>query len=452
MRAIVAGLAAFAVLAGSTHAEQGPVCADCVLGHIAHLAAPDLKGRLCATDGETRAADYVAGQLKATGVASAAASGFVQAVALGGVQYAAPPRLSIGGLSFRYGEAFIAFGLLAPTQGRLVRVTDAADPPADIDGAIVFYDPPGGADPRAANDLLDAGAASVMVSAPASLAPHWDAIAGRLPGRVVAGLDDPSSASDRPPVILLKPQAARALRALPPGATARLEVETASYAGATHNIVGVIHGSAPDADHHAILLSAHYDHLGLAGGQLYPGANDDASGTAAVLEFARLLAKGPPPRRTVYFAFFGCEEEGGYGAAYFRAHPPGGRLEDLAANLEFEMIGFPDPKRPNALMFTGWERSNLGPTLAAHGAKIGPDLYPEQNFFRRSDNYALAEKGVVAHTISAWPTPPTYHRPTDTFASLDKAFLIDVIDSLVEPVRWLANTDFTPAWNEGGRP
>ena len=72
---------------------------------------------------------------------------------------------------------------------------------------------------------------------------------------------------------------------------------------------------------------------------------------------------------------------------------------------------------------TGWERSNLGPALAERGAEIGPDLYPAQNFFRRSDNYQLALKGVVAQTISAWPLPPTYHQPTDTIENLDLAFM-----------------------------
>src|SRR5689334_14498058 len=177
----------------------------------------------------------------------------------------------------------------------------------------------------------------------------------------------------------------------------------------TYNVVGKIQGSARDADAQAILLTAHYDHVGVRNGVLYPGANDDASGSAAVVELARLLGKGRQPRRTVLFALFGCEEAGGHGARYYVNNPPV-PLTSIAANLEFEMIGLPDPKRPKTLMLTGWERSNLGPALATRGAEIAPDLYPEQNFFRRSDNYQLALKGVVAQTISAWPLPPTYHQ------------------------------------------
>lgn len=219
----------------------------------------------------------------------------------------------------------------------------------------------------------------------------------------------------------------------------------------TYNVLGVIHGRAADADKHAILLSAHYDHIGVRDGRIYRGANDDASGTAAVLEFARLLAKETRSKRTVQFALFGCEEAGGHGAKFFLEHPPL-PLTDIAANLEFEMIGLPDPQRPKTLMLTGWERSNLGPTLNAQGADIGPDLYPEQDFFRRSDNYQLALKGVVAQTISAWPTPPTYHQTSDDLARIDLEFMTQVIQSLVEPMQWLLNSDYRPEWNPGMMP
>src|SRR5437762_3207736 len=81
-------------------------------------------------------------------------------------------------------------------------------------------------------------------------------------------------------------------------------------------------------------------------------------------------ASGPRPRRTVLFALFGSEEQGGYGAAYFRERPPI-PLDRIAANIEFEEIGLPDPRvPPHTLWLTGWERSDLGPTLAAHGARL----------------------------------------------------------------------------------
>ena len=170
-------------------------------------------------------------------------------------------------------------------------------------------------------------------------------------------------------------------------------------------------GKDASASAKLILLSAHLDHLGVGlpvnGDSIYNGANDDASGTVAVLELAHALTSGPPPQRTILFVCYGSEELGGLGSTYFREHSPV-RLDRIAANLEFEMIGNQDPKMPKGkLMLTGWDRSTLGPTLLQHGALLGDDPYPEQHFFERSDNYSLALKGVVAHTAGGWGTPPT---------------------------------------------
>ncbi len=222
----------------------------------------------------------------------------------------------------------------------------------------------------------------------------------------------------------------------------------------TSNAIGFLPGTDPRSG--TILLSAHLDHLGVGrpvnGDAIYNGADDDASGTTAVLELAHALAAGPKLRRNVLFVCYGSEEAGELGSTYFGQHPPV-PIASIVANLEFEMIGLQDPKLPKAmLLLTGWERSDLGPTLREHGARLGPDPYPKQHFFERSDNYALALQGVVAHTAAGWGTPPTYHQPSDDLAHLDLALMTSAIQSLVEPVRWLASSDFRPSWNPGGRP
>src|SRR6185437_3938226 len=175
----------------------------------------------------------------------------------------------------------------------------------------------------------------------------------------------------------------------PPGSP-----EPSPQLGTTASVVGVLAGS--DASAPALLLTAHLDHLGINpnraynGDDIFNGADDDASGCTAVLEMARVLALGPRPKRTVYFAFFGSEEDGGFGASYFTAHPPI-PLDHFFANLEFEMIGWPDPAvPPHTVWLTGWERSNLGPHMAAEGAKIVGDPHPSEHFFCRSDNLEVA--------------------------------------------------------------
>jgi Zn-dependent M28 family amino/carboxypeptidase len=292
-------------------------------------------------------------------------------------------------------------------------------------------------DPRITGPMFRAGALAVIAPASDGVIGAWGELADRPPPNVeVVGAEEPPAPLRT--TVFAKAEAYAALKAAT-GQTATI----AAPRGAPM--------VKADADRRAILLSAHYDHIGVRNGAIFHGANDDASGTAAVLEFARVLAREKPPKRTVQFALFGCEEQGGHGAKYFLAHPPL-PLGDIAANLEFEMIGLPDPQRPKTLMLTGWERSNLGPTLKAQGADLGPDLYPEQNFFQRSDNYQLALKGVVAQTISAWPLPPTYHQASDDLAHIDPGFMAEAIQSLVKPLQWLLNSDFRPEWNAGMKP
>jgi Zn-dependent M28 family amino/carboxypeptidase len=215
-------------------------------------------------------------------------------------------------------------------------------------------------------------------------------------------------------------------------------------------------GSDARLKQEAILISAHMDHVGVGrevnGDRIYNGADDDASGVAAVLELARALAAGPKPKRTVIFALFGGEELGGVGARYFLAHSPV-PLTSIAANLEFEMIGRADPSiDARNLWLTGFNRSSLGPELAKHGARLVADPHPEQKFFTRSDNYMLALRGVVAHTVSSFGLHKEYHQPSDDIAHLDFRHMEEAISSMIAPVRWLVNSDFKPAWNPGGRP
>jgi Zn-dependent M28 family amino/carboxypeptidase len=225
--------------------------------------------------------------------------------------------------------------------------------------------------------------------------------------------------------------------------------------GVTWNAIGVLHGTGPAGE--AIMLSAHLDHLGMnealpGDDKIFNGADDDASGCVAVLELARVLAAGRRPRRTVYFVCFGSEERGGFGSRYFIEHSPV-PLAKIVADLTFEMLGRPDAKVPaGTLWLTGFERSTLGPELARQGASLVADPHPEQHFFQRSDNYPLALRGVIAHTISSFGLHADYHRPSDEISKIDFSFMTRSINSLVKPIQWLANSTFHPAWLPGQAP
>jgi len=224
----------------------------------------------------------------------------------------------------------------------------------------------------------------------------------------------------------------------------------------TWNAVAVLRGSDTKTQQDAILLTAHLDHLGIGpavnGDSIYNGADDDASGTTAVVELARTLSQGKRPKRTIIFALFGSEELGGFGNRYFIDHPPV-PLDHIVANLEFEMIGRPDPAVSGGnFWLTGYERSDLGPTLAKHGAHLVGDPHPDQHFFQRSDNYALAKRGIVAQTVSSFNLHKDYHQPSDEISKLDIPYMTTVISSMIKPIQWLADTDWKPTWNPNGKP
>ena len=128
-------------------------------------------------------------------------------------------------------------------------------------------------------------------------------------------------------------------------------------------------------------------------------------------------------------------------------------LTQIVADLTFEMLGRPDPKVPaSTLWLTGYERSNLGPELVKQGASLVDDPHPEQSFFQRSDNYPLALRGIIAHSVSSFGLHTDYHRPSDEVSKIDFPFMTRSLNSLVKPVLWLTNSDFRPAWVPGKAP
>jgi hypothetical protein len=222
------------------------------------------------------------------------------------------------------------------------------------------------------------------------------------------------------------------------------------------NVVGVLRGSDPLVRDSAVLIDAHYDHLGIGrpvnGDSIYNGADDDASGVVAVLEIARALAAGPAPRRTVIFAATTGEEVGLLGTRWYLRNPvvP---IAQMSANLEIEMIGRPDSLAGGAgrAWLTGFERSTMGETFARAGLPIVADRRLDQQFFERSDNIAFARMGVPAHTLSSYNMHSDYHEPSDDLSHVDIAHMTAVIRAGAAAARLLADGP-APHWNANGRP
>ncbi len=228
---------------------------------------------------------------------------------------------------------------------------------------------------------------------------------------------------------------------------------------ALRNVIGILPGSDPVLKDTYIIVTAHYDHLGqgapVDGDAIFNGANDDASGTASVMELAaafRSLAQRPK-RTLVFMAVFG-EEKGLLGTQYYVRNPvfP---LEKTVANLNLEHLGRTDSDdgpQIGRLHVTGFDYSNLPAILEAAGKNSGVEFanHPtkSESFFGRSDNLVFAQAGIPAHTICVAFEFPDYHGVGDHWDKIDYDNLAKINRAIAAGLWTLAGRAEAPEWNE----
>jgi hypothetical protein len=419
-----------------------------VRSHMDFLAGDALNGRASGSRDEWIAAAYIGSQMRRWGIEPLGdAGGYVQDIRIERSEVLSAV-LSFSGRRLVHGNEIVVSRLSGRRLSGALQRYRAGVPVQK--GAVLLLSE--GVQPAAA----EVAAAAVILAAESDRA-RERRLAGPLRPLVIQQIADvPARAA-----VLLAVDSYAAVAALPEGELLTLDTEAKPPVIAhTWNAIGRLTGRTPIRAREVILLTAHLDHLGsrsppgasAPGDIIYNGADDDASGSVAVLELAEALAKGKRPRRTVIFAWFGSEESGGAGAAHFIDAPPV-PLDTIVANLEFEMIGRADQAvAAHTLWLTGYERTNLGPTLARRGAKLVADPHPDQNFFARSDNIQLARRGVVAQTVSSFGLHTDYHQPSDEIDTIDFAHMTKSIRSMLSPVLWLANSTFRPEWLPGKKP
>ncbi len=223
---------------------------------------------------------------------------------------------------------------------------------------------------------------------------------------------------------------------------------------ASWNVAGLLPGTDPALREETILVTSHYDHLGVQNGKLYPGANDNASGVVGMLEVARLLVQRPLPR-SVLFVAFGSEEQLMLGSYYYVANPlrP---LKTTIAALNLDMIGRNEEHTPDSLgayelTAAASDQLNLvgavfSPNLEKVLAKVAPaagltlstkfDRESSMRTLFRCDHLPFLQKGVPAVWLFGG-FHPGYHEPVDTVDRLDFTKLARVVDLTVGAVRAL---------------
>lgn len=238
--------------------------------------------------------------------------------------------------------------------------------------------------------------------------------------------------------------------------TAHIDSKITKEIKQSENVIGMLEGSDPKLKHEIVILTAHYDHLGVnADGQINPGADDDGSGTSAVLELAEAFVLNPvKPKRSLVFMTVTGEEKGLLGSYYYSQNPiiP---LEKTIANLNTDMIGRVDKKyealnNPNYVYVIGSDKismeldsvlkvSNTSSENLLLDYTFNDEKDPNQ-FYRRSDHYNFARNGVPV-VFYFTGVHDDYHRPTDTVEKI-----------LFERTARITRLIFVTGWNVANFP
>jgi len=221
------------------------------------------------------------------------------------------------------------------------------------------------------------------------------------------------------------------------------------YGMSFNNVVGVLKGKSLSDEF--IVISAHYDHLGIDyeidGDNIYNGANDNASGVTAVLTLAEYFKKLNINERSIIFVAFTGEEMGLRGSRYFGKNI---NRSKIMAGINIEMIGVQSEYGKNTAWLTGFDRSDFGKIIQKNLSdtkyKLFADPYPTQNLFFRSDNAALARLGIPAHTFSTTPMEKDshYHKVTDEYETLDILTIKESIELISKGILSIIQGEDTP--------
>jgi hypothetical protein len=417
--ATIVVFAADSKLTPEMQAVADRITADSLRGHLSFIASDALEGRGTPSRGLDLAADYIAAQFRRAGLDPAGDDGYFQTATLT-VREQNPENFE-----------FTVF-----VQGKTIHIppNETAifpDKPLQFDNVPIKQTTRGvsieGLDLPSVRELRGSQA--------------FDPEALRRPARSALAapelIDFLKNASD-PRVTL---------HVLPP----------VEHSAKVRNVAGILRGSDPALQNTYVMLTAHYDHLGTrATGEdkIFNGANDDGSGTVSVMEVAAAIAaQNPHPKRSILFMTFFGEELGDLGSHYYGRHPlvP---LANTIADLNLEQIGRTDDSegpQVGTATVTGFDFSDMTKVLLDAGALTGIKVYKNEKnsdpYFARSDNQALADTGVPAHTLGVAFDFPDYHGVGDEWQKIDYANMAKVDRTVAIALLHFASDAPPPQWN-----
>ena len=466
----------------TAHAALETITAADMAREIGVLAHDSMKGRDTPSPELEEAADHLASRFRAMGLEPAGENGtyidrFEWEVSRLDDAATVIRAEGVEGSALEYGVDFFLVPGPQPTAAEAVYagVAGEASASSDYQGRIMVMDHPVAALDQSWQQTMMAGLQPAMMSGVAGiifiLDPAFPAdMVGQLAG-ATAGQQAPV-----PIAVMTSTGAERLVEGAGGDLEALRAADGAQVVGdapiaigwertnETHNppnVVAMLPGSDAVLRESYVVLTAHFDHVGIgspdeSGDSIYNGADDDASGTAAVLEMAEAFASLPvAPARSVIFLAVSGEEQGLLGSMAYAADPPMIEIDQVVANVNMDMIS---RNAPDTVIAIGQEYSTLEADLdeitAHHGEELGlnviVDPFPEENFFFRSDQLAFIQQGIPAVFFTTHEHED-YHRPSDEpeRADADKAARIAKLGFLL--AYHIAQDPTAPEWTEEGR-
>jgi hypothetical protein len=422
------------------------ISADSLRGNLSFLASDLLEGRATPSRGLDLAAEYVAAQFRRAGLEPAGDDGYFQTAV---VTMREPNRdgfamtISAGGrtMTIAADEAYVLPAAPLRMDDAELVIANGSQPltTETVNGRAVLV--------TGQRVRFPQGARPALVLSLATALP---------PGPQVTNPDaQPQTVSTG---VIAKPELVDFLHGVP-DARLTLHANAASEKPVkVRNIAAILRGSDPQFRDTYVMLSSHYDHLGMAPSgedRIYNGANDDGSGSSSVMEVASALAALPVhPKRSVLFILFFGEERGLWGSHYYAAHPLVPPSQTIA-QLNLEQVGRTDASdgpQIKTASITGYDFSDVPSILAdaaqAAGVKVYKNAQNSDAYFSRSDNQSLADLGVPAHTLCVAYDFPDYHKVSDSWEKIDYDNMATVDRAVALGMLRLASDAAPPKWNE----
>ena len=462
---------------------------DSLRGHLSFLASDLLEGRDTPSRGLDLAAEYIAAQFRRAGLEPVGDDGYFQPARWTLIE-PDPESFSFEvergtGRAIQVAKERVSFNRVHPVNIVAARAfkVDARDAdalgalkPEQVEGKAVFAEVTGpplrGRNTSLAVNAFMSRMAALKADVVVNIGREPGAASGLAPGRMVDPENSRTTDAARaerpgPPLMAVNdPKVIALFDSLSLGATDDVTIslhlgEPLTRPVKIRNVVGVLRGSDPVLKDTYVLVTAHYDHLGsrgpgdAKGDRIYNGANDDGSGTVSVVELAQALAtlKTRPKRSLLFMTFFG-EEHGLLGSRYYGRHPlvP---IEKTVADVNLEQVGRTDDSegpRVGAAVMTGHGYSEVSDVFTAAGKAEGVKVvrHPQfsDSFFARSDNQALADLGVPAHTLGVAFMFPDYHGAGDHWDKIDYANMAKIDRMVARGLLMIADNPAEPKWSE----